>query len=279
MSEQQDALEDLGSSGVLSALAWANTSAYRRTMEDYDPDTGHDQGWVGGTAHRLYCDRLHRVFSTGKHAVDSPEAASAGLDAVAAGLFPGEYRKMPIIAPGVVTWSDLNQSPGWRCGRWRLLLASFVYGESNRIPWPQKSPTKRLVASQAKPDGWVDPHPMLPFEDESHPSPAAVLQAVSEEDEDSELTTLIVAHSVELELGIRELYLGRSRLNRGGGEAWYWKHDLLATDFGTPGTGPIPASPGPRPAPSGVQDAPVRLRRQAGETNDKHQAGKGNDKQ
>jgi hypothetical protein len=270
MSEQQDALEDLGSSGVLSALAWANASAYRRTMEDYDPDTGHDQGWVGSTAHRLFCDRLHRVFSTSKHAVDSPEAASAGLDAVAAGLYPGEYRKMPIIAPGVVTWSDLNRSPGWRCGRWRFLLASFVYGESNRIPWPQKSPTKRLVASQAKPEGWVDSHPMLPFDDETVPSSlGAIVRAMVEEDDDSEVTTLIVAHSVELEAGIRELYLGRSRLNRGGGEAWYWKHDLLATDFGTPSTGTIPAPPGPRPGTPGVQDAPVRLRREAREGNDK----------
>lgn len=269
MSEQQDALEDLGSSGVLSALSWANASAYRRTMQDYDPDTGHDQGWVGSTAHRLFCDRLHRVFSTGRHSVDSPEAASAGLDAVAAGLYPGEYRKMPIIAPGVVTWSDLNMSPGWRCGRWRFLLGSFVYGESNRIPWPQKSQTKRLVASQAKPDGWVDSHPMLPFFEEAAPSLAALVQAVSEEEDDSEVTTLIVAHSVERELGIRELYLGRSRLNRGGGEAWYWKHDLLATEFGTPGTGTIPAAPGPRPGTPGVQDAPVRLRREVREGNDK----------
>ncbi|MGW5063576.1 hypothetical protein ACWEQ2_40960 [Streptomyces sp. NPDC004096] len=269
MSEQQDALEDLGSSGVLSALSWANASAYRRTMQDYDPDTGHDQGWVGTTAHRLICDRLHRVFSTDKHAVDSPDAASAGLDAVAAGLYPGEYSKMPIIAPGVVTWSDLNMSPGWQCGKWRFLLGSFVYGESNRIPWPQKSPTKRLVASQAKPDGWVDNHPVLPFFEEAAPSLAALVHSVSEEEDDPEVTTLIVAHSVERELGIRELYLGRSRLNRGGGEAWYWKHDLLATEFGAPGTGTIPVAPGPRPGTPGVQDAPVRLRREVREGNDK----------
>ncbi|WP_416484432.1 hypothetical protein [Streptomyces sp. CL12] len=267
MSEQQDALEDLGSSGVLSALPWANASAYRRTMQDHEPETGHDRTWIGTTAHGLTCDRLHRVFSTGRFAVDAPEAASAGRDTVAAGLLPGEYVKMPIIAPGVVTWSDLNQSPGWRCGRWRLLLASFTYGESNRIPWPRKSPTKRRVAAQARPDGYIDPQPMLPFADES-PSLAAVDQALTDEGEGADVTTLIVAHSIDPELGLRELYLGRSRLNRGGGEAWYWKHDLLATDFGTPGTGTIPAPPGPRPGLSGVQDAPVRLRRKAEEGND-----------
>ncbi|MFE2192082.1 hypothetical protein ACFXAQ_14785 [Streptomyces olivaceus] len=267
MSEQQDALEDLESSGVLSALSWANASAYRRTMQDYDPDTGHDQGWIGSTAHKLLCDRLDRVFSTGKYAVDSPDAAFVGLDAVAAGLAPGDFRKMPIIAPGTVTRSDVNGSPGWRSGEWRFLLASFVCGESNRIPWPQKSPTKRLVASQRRPEGWLDSHPMLPFDAELDPSLDAIVQAV--EGDTSEVTTLVVAHSVERELGIRELYLGRSRLNRRGGEAWFWKHDLLATDFGTPGTGSIPASPGPRPGTPGVQDAPVRLRRGVREGNDK----------
>lgn len=265
MSEQQDALEDLGSSGVLYALHWANASAYRRTLAEYTPETGHDRTWLGTTAHTLTCDRLHRVFSTGRFAVDAPEAASAGRDIVDAGLFSGE--QVPWIPPGVVVWSDLNQSPGWRYGRWRLLLASFTYGESDRIPWPRKSPTKRRVASQAKPDGYLDPHPMLPFDEEAHPSLATVVQSLVD-DEGSEATTLIVAHSVEPDLKIRELYIGRSRLNRGGGEAWYWKHDLLATDPGTPGTGPIPAPPGPRPGPTGVQDAPVRLRRKAEEGNE-----------
>lgn len=268
MSEQQDALEDLGSSGVLSALCWANASAYRRTMQEYDPETGHDRTWIGTTAHTLTCDRLHRAFSTGKFAVDGPEAASVGGDIVQAGLYPGEYGKMPYILPGAVTWSDLNQSPGWRCGKWRLLLTSFTYGESGRIPWPRKSPTKRRVASQAKPDGYVDRHPMLPFEDEAHPSLAAAIQALIAEDEDADVTTLIVAHSVESELQLRELYIGRSRLNRGGGEAWYWKHDLLANNPGTGGTTPIPAPPAPRPGSSGVQDAPVRLRGKVEERND-----------
>ncbi|MEU3051786.1 hypothetical protein [Streptomyces griseus] len=277
MSEQQDALGDLESSGVLAALTWANASAYRRTMDDYDPDTGHDQGWIGSTAHRLFVDRLHRAFSTGKHGVESPEAASAGLDLVAAGLAPGEHRKMPLIRPGVVVWSDLNQSPGWRHGDWRLLLTSFVYGESSRIPWPQKSPTKQRVASQGKPSGWLDPHPTL-FGDDSD-SLATVIQALREEDAELNATTLIVAHSIERELGVRELYLGRSRLNRGGGDAWYWKHDLLAANPGSPTAEPIPTSPDPRPGSSGIQDAPVRLRHQPSEGNgERRQAPGGNDK-
>ncbi|MEU3693717.1 hypothetical protein [Streptomyces narbonensis] len=268
MSEQQDALEDLESSGVLAAVAWADASAYRRTMDDFDPDTGHDQGWLGSTGHRLFVDRLHRVFATGKHGVDSPESAFAGLDLLAAGLAPGEHRKMPLIAPGVVVWSPLNQSPGWRCGDWRFLLTSFVYGESNRIPWPQKSPTKQRVASQGQPAGWLDPSPTL-FDEEPE-FLAAAIAATREQDAELNATTLIVAHSIERELGIRELYLGRSRLNRGGGDAWYWKHDLLAANPGTPIAEPIPTTPGPLPGSPDVQDAPVRLRRQASEGNGEH---------
>ncbi|WP_329422384.1 hypothetical protein [Streptomyces sp. NBC_01268] len=271
MSEQQDALEDLESSGVLAALAWAATSAYRRTMDDYDPDTGHDRGWVGSTAHRLLVDRLHRVFSTGKHGVDSPESASAGLDLVAAGLAPGEHRKMPLITPGRVVWSPLTQSPGWRCGDWRFLLTSFGYGEINRIPWPQKSPTKQRVASQGQPAGWQDSHPTL-F-DEEPDTLAAAIEALREVDAELNATTLIVAHSIERELGIRELYLGRSRLNRGGGDAWYWRHDLLAANPGTPATKPTPTPLGPLPESSSIQDAPVRLRRQPSEgSGENHQA-------
>ncbi|MFD7085379.1 hypothetical protein [Streptomyces sp. NPDC059918] len=268
MSEQQDALEDLESSGVLAALAWADASAYRRTMDDFDPDTGHDQGWVGSTAHRLLVDRLHRAFSTGKHGVDSPESASAGLDLVAAGLAPGEHRKMPLITPGEVVWSPLTQSPGWRCGDWRFLLTSFVYGESNRIPWMQKSPTKRRVASQGRPAGWLDPQPTL-F-DEDPDSLTAAIEALRGQDAEVNATTLVVAHSIERELGIRELYLGRSRLNRGGGDAWYWKHDLLAANPGTPTIKPIPTRLGPLPGAPDVQDAPVRLRRQPSEGSGEH---------
>ncbi|MFD8366022.1 hypothetical protein [Streptomyces hygroscopicus] len=260
MSEQRDAREDLGSVGALAGINWANASAYRRTMQDYDPDTGHDQAWVGTTAHKLFCDRLDRVFSCGKYSVDSPEAAGEGLDVVAAGLGPGEYKRMPRITPGLITRADANGSPGWRYGDWRWLLASFTFGESNSIPWPQKSRTKRRVASQPIPDQL-----MFPEDDPITMALQAIVQAIAEEEDNAALTTLIVAHSVERELGIRELFLGRSRLNKGGGAAWHWKHDLLAATPGTPGSGPIPVVPEPRTGPPGVPDAAVRLRRQAQE--------------
>ncbi|GAB3951234.1 hypothetical protein [Streptomyces sparsus] len=263
MSEQQDALEDLGAAGALAGVLWAGTSAYRRTMQDYDPDTGHGQAVVGTLAHTLFCDRLDRVFSTGKFATDSA-AAMAGLDVVASGLAPGEYRKMPVIAPGTVVRSDVSGSPGWRCGDWRWLLASFTYGESNRIPWPRKSRTKQRAASQLNPD-----QPMLPLVDEVQDGLEAIFHALNAQLDDSDVTTLVVAHSVERELGIRELILGRSRLNKGGGAAWHWKHDLLAANPGNPGTGLLPAIPPPPSGAPSVPDAVVRLRREGRKENDR----------
>ncbi|MFI8358829.1 hypothetical protein ACIGD1_01485 [Streptomyces sp. NPDC085612] len=261
MSEQQDALEDLEEAGVLAAMSWAAESAYARTMRDYDPDAGHDQGWVGYTAHGFLRDRQDRVFSCGKYAVSSPADALSGLDTVAAGLLPGEFKRMPRILPGAVRRANLNGSPGWRFRDWRWLQAAFPFGESNAIPWSQKSPTKRRVAAQHLP-GPAD-QPMLPVdEDEAHlfeDVMAATLLALDESADG--LTTLVLAHAVQKELGVRELFVGRSRLNKGGGAAWHWKHDLLKPPFGDYGRGAQPVAPKPSGGFDAVPDAAVRLRR------------------
>ncbi|MFI5810275.1 hypothetical protein ACIA7S_04750 [Streptomyces sp. NPDC051643] len=267
MSEQQDALEDLEEASVLAAISWAAESAYARTMRDYDPDAGHDQGWVGYTAHGFLRDRQDRVFSCGKYAVSSPADALSGLDTVAAGLLPREFDRMPRIPPGTVTQANLNGSPGWRFGDWRWLQSAFPFGESNVIPWPQKSPTKRRVAAQAvaNPD-----QPMLPVdEDEAHLFEDIMEALLSLDEDEGDLTTLVVAHSVQKELGARELFLGRSRLNKGGGSAWHWKHDLLTPPSGDYGRTPKPITPEPSGGFDSVPDAAVRLRRHVQEDDGK----------
>ncbi|MEH6374571.1 hypothetical protein V7793_09570 [Streptomyces sp. KLMMK] len=260
MSEQQDALDDLGVSGVLAAISWAGVSAYKRTMRDYDPESGHDQGWVGYTAHGFLCDRQDRVFSCGRYSVASPDEANSGLDVVAAGLLPGEFESMPKIAPGVVARANWNGSPGWRCGAWRWLQSSFTFGESDAILWGQKRPTKQRAASQAVPDQLMFPT------DEDDLQFLRVAEALLAEEEDSDvLTTLVLGHSVQKDLNVQELLLGRSRLNKGGGPAWYWKHDLLASRVEGQGRTLPPAFPAPRPGLDGVPDATVRLRRKSQE--------------
>lgn len=63
MTEQDDALVDLRGNNVLAAIAWAWASTRRQTLQSYDPDTGHDQGWLGYNAFKVLVDRLNRVFS------------------------------------------------------------------------------------------------------------------------------------------------------------------------------------------------------------------------
>jgi hypothetical protein len=269
MREQDEALRDLSAAHVLDGLRWSARSSVARTMEDFDPDTGHDQGWLGYTFHKLLKDRLDRVFSCGRYAVSAPdesgleeleeleesvpEDAEVGLDVLGAGLTQRELDTMPRVAPGVVSRADLNGSPGWRSGSWRWLLASFAYGGADRILWPRKSPTKRRVAAQPDPD-------QLAFDLDAMGLP--VLAELARADGTDGTKTLVLGHALDPDSGRAELPLGRPRLNSGGGDAWHWRTDLLSDgpagggQFGFAGR----ASPDP-PSSEDVADAPVRLRR------------------
>ncbi|MFJ1787319.1 hypothetical protein ACIOML_23815 [Streptomyces anulatus] len=263
MSEEQDALDGLREAGVLAGIGWAAKSAYARAMQDYDPEAGHGPGVVGYTAHDLLKNRQDRVFSCGRYTVSSPTEATAGMDVVEHGLLPGEYETMPRLTPGLVTRSNLNGSPGWRFANLRWLQASFTFGGVDEIPWPRKSPTKRSVASQPDPD----PEPTLFDLDPGFDELASEL---SDGEADLEgLITLVLAHSVQRDLNVRELFLGRSRLNSGGGRAWYWKRDLLSYTPENLDRKPRPALPAPRQRADAVADATVRLRRHSNEGNSK----------
>ena len=252
MTEKEDALHELGEAGVLDALRWARRSAYARVLGDYDPDTGHDQGWVGYTGYKLMCDRLDRVFACKKYAVASDDQESVGLDVLALGLDPGEMETRPRIKPGVVVRADVSGSPGWRFGPWTWLTASFSFGEGEFISWPAKSKTKRRVASQADPDQLV-----LPFEELGLSEAVELIRDVVRTNE----TVLILAHSVDRYTGQGELILGRSALNPGGGNPWSWKSDLLGNAGGPGSARPIEPQMPTGPSGNDVADVPVRLRR------------------
>lgn len=258
MSEQEDALQDLEGTRVLDGLRWAAQSSAERVLSDFDADTGHDQGWLGYTHHKLLKDRIDRVFSCGKYAVPSPDEDAAGMDVLGAGLSQQDLLDMPHVSTGVVLRDDLNGSPGWRTREWRWLLASFRYGDGERIPWPQKSPTKQRVAAQPQPD-------QLAFDAEQMGMPglADVLADLSQLPV-APTTTLVMGHSLDPFAGGLQLPFGRPRLNHGGGDCWYWMTDLLdgwnpAGGRGRLGGAGSPAGPGPNVVP----DAPVRLRRQS----------------
>lgn len=266
VSEQQDVIAELGDAGVLAGVRWAYLSATTRSLETYSEADGHDTAWLGNTRYTLFRDRLDRVFACERYAVRSGND-DADLDLLYDQLSEKDIDTMPRLAAGLVRRANLNGSPGWAYAHMRFLLASCVFGKLDRLPWPQKSPTKQRVALQRNPE---PPQPSL-FEGLA-PEEVGGLEMLAT-GEDLDLTTYVVAHSLDALSQQVELVFGRARLNAGGGQAWYWRHDLLGTPPAgggrrTDGT-PLPTGP------NTVPDAPVRLRRPAEERRDNRSSGEG----
>lgn len=259
VTEQQDVIAEFGGAGVLGGARWAYVSATTRALETYSEDDGHDAAWLGNTRFTLFRNRLDRVFACERYAVSSGDA-DADLDLLYAELSDQDIDSMPRLDPGLVRRSNLNGSPGWAYGQRRFLLASSEFGKLDELPWPQKSPTKQRVARQH------NPSPSQPsLFDGLALEEIAGLEAI-EAEEDLDLATFVIGHSLDSLSGQVELAFGRPRLNSGGGQAWHWRQDLL----GTPPAGGTRRTDGaPLPAgPNSVPDAPVRLRRPASEQRD-----------
>jgi hypothetical protein len=80
MSERDEVMSALSSSGAGDGLRWSCGSAHSRAIQDFDPSTGHDQTVLGMMAFKLFCDRQDRVFACGRYAVESPEDGGVGID-------------------------------------------------------------------------------------------------------------------------------------------------------------------------------------------------------
>jgi hypothetical protein len=265
VSEQQDVIAELGDAGVLAGVRWAYLSATTRSLETYSEADGHDAAWLGNTRFTLFRNRLDRVFACERYVLHSGNA-DADLDLLYAELSERDIATMPRLDAGLVRRSNLNGSAGWAHGENRFLLASCVFGKLDHLPWPQKSPTKQRVAHQRNPE---PPQPSL-FEDFALEE-IGELEAALATGQDLDLTTYVVAHSLNPLSQQVELVLGRARLNPGGSQAWHWRHDLLGTPPADGGRGTADA---PMPTgPSTVPDAPVRLRRPAEERRDDRASG------
>jgi hypothetical protein len=263
MSEQHDVMAGLSDAGVITGIRWAYLSAARQVLEDYSEPAGHDTTWVGLTRFTFFRDRLDRVFSCGRYALPVGGDVVNSPDVLHAALSEQDIRNMPELPPDLVSRADLNGSPGWARHGWRWLLASCAFGKIGQLPWPQKSPTKQRVARQPNPD----PDQRSLFEgvaDEEVGGLEALFAAAHQLDQE----TLVVAHTLAIDRGSRELVIGRPRLNAGGGDAWHWYQDLLFASGGSGGqTGDMPRPAGPQPM---IPDAPVRLRRPADEESGQH---------
>lgn len=256
MNEPREVVASLAGAGVLAGIQWAYRSATAGVLEVYSEEAGFDPTWAGMTRFTLFRDRLDRVFACGRYAVSPGADATVSLDLLHAQLTESDIATMPDLPTDLVERADLNGSPGWAWLNVRWLLASCPYGRVGQVPWLSKSLTKQRVALQRNPD------PAQPsLFDWAADGEQDGLEALLTRRTELDRTTLVVAHSQDIDHGSLELVLGRPRLNVGGGAAWHWYQDLL----GTPATGgvrridslPLPVVADTEPA------APVQLRHAA----------------
>lgn len=266
VSEQQDVIAELGDAGILAGVRWAYLSATARALDMYSEADGHDAALLGSIRYTLFRDRLDRVFACERYAVRSGNE-DADLDLLYDQLSESDIATVPRLDAELVRRSDLNGSPGWAYKDLRFLLASCEFGKLDRLPWPQKSPTKQRVAEQHNPE----PPQLTLFEDlELAPEATGGLEMLAT-GEELDLKTYVVGHSLDPLSQQIELILGRTRLNSGGGQAWHWRQDLLGappTDGGRRIGDPLMPT-----GPDTVPDAPVRLRRPAEERHDRRTGG------
>ncbi|BCL14628.1 hypothetical protein [Micromonospora sagamiensis] len=257
MTEDEKLIAEMADGGIVDGLRWAVTSAHARAWADFDPETGHNQTVLGIAAHTLLVDRQDRVFRLERYIATND---GRDQDLLLAGLLPAERDTLPVLTG--VERADLNNSPAWRYGRYRWFLSSFEHGKVHDIAWGRKSPTKRKIAAQTgtdSPDQIVMPGTY--DEPVGHALDTITLRELLEANARDSVVNIVLAHSIDPHSGATELFVGKPRLNVGGGRPWVWLRSLLAGDGGS-GSGAKPQSPAPTGPARGadVPDAPVRLR-------------------
>ncbi|WP_433332120.1 hypothetical protein [Spirillospora sp. CA-294931] len=185
--EAREAWDALRPVGFLHGLDEAHEKATLTVFDGLDRSAGFKERSFGYTAYDVLESQLDRVFGLG----DGPRPA------------------------GPVVRDDLNGSPGWRCGRFRVLLKRHEFGSVRSIRWDRGSATKQAVARQ-------------PFRDDAQ----LALDLPGVPRDTPGVVTLVLAHSATQEPLERELFLGRPRHNADGGPAWYWIEPLTTAALG-----------------------------------------------
>lgn len=225
MTEEREVWDFLLTSGFLHALREAHEATTRIVFGRLSRSAGFKERSFGFTSYDVLESQLDRVFGLG-------EGADGGA---------------PVVR------DNLNGSPGWRCGPYRILLRRYDLGAVEDIRWDQASPTKQAVAKQEYAE---DPQLALDV------GPVAAADT-------PEPLTLVLAHSASEEPLEMELFLGRPRYNADGGSPWWWRRALTRENLGAD---PRPRTAEPTlpiwgPAGEGDEaDVPVRLRPRTGKT-------------
>ncbi len=249
MDEAEEVWEALGPSGFLHALREAHETASKIVVSRLSRSAGFKERSFGYTSFDVLESQLDRIFGLGSH-------AAAGDDPLA----------------GRVVRDNLNGSPGWRHGRYRVVLKRHALGAVHAIRWAESSRTKQAVARQeyaGDPQLAFDlgppvsqPASELPESEPPESEPPAWPEAAAG-GPGAEVVTLVLAHAASDEPFELELFLGRPRYNPDGQNPWWWLRPLDPA-----GLGPDPRRvPSPKPLPLWADggdaegDVDLRLRR------------------
>ncbi|SEG69611.1 hypothetical protein SAMN04489712_109101 [Thermomonospora echinospora] len=192
MTEAQDAWDTLLEAGFLHALRDAHEATTRIVLGALSRAAGFKDRSFGYTSFDVLESQLDQAFG-----IDPPRRGAGG----------------PLA--GRVVRENLNGSPGWRLGAYRVLLKRHEFGAVDAIRWDQDSPTKQAVSRQDFPG---DPQLTLDLGISVRPAAAPV--------------TLVLAHSATDEPIETELFIGRPRYNADAGSPWWWRRPLTAETLG-----------------------------------------------
>ncbi|MEU4516243.1 hypothetical protein AB0G05_42690 [Nonomuraea wenchangensis] len=196
MDEEREAHEFLLRSGFLHDLQRAHEAATLIVFGALNRSDGFKDRSFGYTSFDVLESQLDRIFGIG---TSSDDQGRLGED-----------------AEGVVR-GNLNGSPGWRCGPYRVLLKHYDLGEVDTIRWDKLSATKQAVSRQ---------------EFRENPQLALNLSGLDREPEDLDIVTLVLAHAASDEPLEMELFLGRPRYNADAGSPWWWRTALTRESLG-----------------------------------------------
>ncbi|MBA9001713.1 MULTISPECIES: hypothetical protein [Thermomonospora] len=218
MTEAQDAWDTLLEAGFLHAVRDAHEATTRIVLGSLSRSAGFKERSFGYTSFDVLESQLDKAF---------------GLD--------GDSGGGPLA--GRVVRDNLNGSPGWRLGNYRILLKRHEFGAVDAIRWDKSSPTKQAVSRQEFAED-----PQLALDLGVAPAPAGPV-------------TLVVAHSATDAPIETELFIGRPRYNADAGPPWHWRRPITAETLG-----PDPRQVTERTMPLWSDDddvVPLRLRARA----------------
>lgn len=198
----------------LEALVWAARSAIQRVKDDHSAEAGYNSRTFGNNFREILLDRLHRVFSTHAYTLPQDAAPNSGQDVVYAELSREEIETMPLISPGLITFSEVRQSPVWHYKEIRLFLQSAGSNSFDKMGWNHSRVKREIACAPYCPDTITSPlQTEIDLFGKVHPNSTVPPNAIP----------LVFAYKVNQFEGLCGLTIGRPKDDTLKTGSWHWR--------------------------------------------------------